>query len=308
MSFCSKFCFSLLLLLIAASCSSLDQSLSKPQQTFISNARIVDGTGSQSYIADLRIEGNIISEIGDLELRQGESFVDASGLVLAPGFIDTHSHHDRGLEDNRDALPLLSQGITTAVFGQDGSHNYPIMNFFADFENSPSAVNIASYAGHNTLRNIVLGANNRNIATEEQTNSMERLLQTELDNGALGLSSGLEYEPGVYSESEEVLALAHITAAANGRYTSHIRSEDRFIWESVDELIDIGRQTGMPVHYSHMKLAGKAFWNEAEFLKQKMDNAREEGINLTADIYPYEYWQSTIEVYCQTAIPIILKK
>ena len=176
--------------------------------------------------------------------------------MLAPGFIDTHSHHDRGLEDNRDALPLLSQGITTAVFGQDGSHNYPIMNFFADFENSPSAVNIASYAGHNTLRNIVLGANNRNIATEEQTNSMERLLQTELNNGALGLSSGLEYEPGIYSESEEVLALAHITAAANGRYTSHIRSEDRFIWESVDELIDIGRQTGMPVHYSHMKLAG----------------------------------------------------
>ena len=296
MSFCSKFCFSLLLLLIAASCSSLDQSLSNSQQTFISNARIVDGTGSQSYIADLRIEGNIISEIGDLELRQDESFVDASGLVLAPRFIDTHSHHDRGLADNRDALPLLSQGITTAVFGQDGSHNYPIMNFFADFENSPSAVNIASYAGHNTLRNIVLGANNRNIATEEQTNSMERLLQTELNNGALGLSSGLEYEPGVYSESEEVLALAHITAAANGRYTSHIRSEDRFIWESVDELIDIGRQTGMPVHYSHMKLAGKAFWNEAESLKQKMDNAREEGINLTADIYPYEYWQSTIEV------------
>lgn len=287
---------SIVILLWALSCSAQENSGSNFQSTVIGNARIVDGTGSPSYFADLRIEGDSILQVGELELREGDVFVDGRGLVLAPGFIDTHSHHDGGLMTNKDAIPMLSQGITTSVFGQDGGHSYPIEEFFAHFENHPAAINIASYAGHNTLRDIVMGESNATAATAEQVRKMEGLLQSELANGALGLSSGLEYEPGLYSSFNEVIALAKIAAHAGSRYSSHIRSEDRYIWESVDELIEIGRLTGMPIHYSHMKLAGKAFWNEAETLKLKLDLARREGINLTADIYPYEYWQSTIEV------------
>ena len=287
---------SVVIFLTTVSCVTQKNSILEVQSTLISNARIVDGTGAQSYLADLRIEGDLILEVGDLELGEDEAFVDGSGLVLSPGFIDTHSHHDGGLRTNKEAIPIISQGITTSVFGQDGGHSYPIKDFFTHYEKFPAAINVASYAGHNTLRGIVMGEGNRSIANNEQIHAMERLLQSELDNGALGLSSGLEYEPGLYSSSDEVIALAQIAANADSRYSSHIRSEDRYIWESIDELIEIGRLTGLPIHYSHMKLAGKAFWNEADTLIQKLDHARQEGINLTADIYPYEYWQSTIEV------------
>ena len=125
---------------------------------------------------------------------------------------------------------------------------------------------------------------------------MSELLRTELRTGALGLSSGLEYEPGIYSTAGEVLALATLTASEGGRYISHIRSEDRYLDDALDEIIEIGRQTGMPVQISHLKLAMKSLWGQAPAVLNKLDAARDEGIDITADVYPYEYWQSTMMV------------
>ena len=157
----------------------------------------------------------------------------------------------------RDAGPKITQGITTVVVGQDGSSPYPLATFFEALEETPATVNVAAYAGHNTLRSIVLREDFKRTANPDQIQVLSGLLREELDAGALGLSTGLEYEPGIYSSSAEVLALAKQTAAQGGRYISHLRSEDRWLQESIEEIIEIGRVTGMPVKISHIKLAMK---------------------------------------------------
>ncbi|EAQ96867.2 N-acyl-D-aspartate/D-glutamate deacylase [Congregibacter litoralis KT71] len=266
--------------------------------TLIYNALIIDGTGTTARRGAVRIARDSIVDVGDLSPIDGEQAIDARGLVLAPGFIDTHSHHDDegALRNNPDALPLLTQGITTSVFGQDGGHHLPLADFLSDFDREPAAVNIASYVGHNTIRERVMGNDAKRPANPEEVEAMRSLLLSELQAGALGLSTGLEYEPGIYSRREEVLALAAATAAQGGRYISHVRSEDRFLWDAMDEIIDIGRQTGIPVQISHIKLAAKKLWNQAPELLEKLDAARAEGIDITADVYPYEYWASTMWV------------
>ncbi len=284
------------LLLALSACSDTGTQPESSTSVLIQNARIVDGMGLGSFSGGLRIEDGLIVAVGNLSPRPGETIVDAEGMVLSPGFIDTHSHHDDGLEENRDALPLLTQGITTAVFGQDGFHNYPIGNLLGAFDAAPAAINIASYAGHNTLRTRFMAEPNRQRASASELEQMKAALQVELDSGALGLSSGLEYEPGMYSLQEEVIALARVAAAAQARYSSHIRSEDRYVFEAIEELLRVARETGIPVHYSHMKLAGKAFWDEAANVRLMLDEARQQGQRVTGDIYPYLYWGSTIFV------------
>ena len=264
--------------------------------TLITNARIIDGSGQPAYSGALRFRGELITEIGMLQPLPGETVIDAGGLTLTPGFIDTHSHHDRGLGTNKDAIPILTQGITTSVFGQDGGHSYPIADFYDTYERSPAAVNVASYVGHNTIRDVVMGSRSHQAASDDEVESMADLLAGELASGALGFSSGLEYVPGKFSEGSEIIRLAQTAAESGTRYASHVRSEDRFVFEAIEELIQIGRVTGMPVHYSHMKLAAKQVWGEADRAISMLDAARDEGIEVTADIYPYEYWQSTIGV------------
>jgi N-acyl-D-amino-acid deacylase len=262
----------------------------------ISNARIIDGSGAAARFGAVRIKGDTIVAVGELAPLAGEAVLDAGGLTLTPGFIDTHSHHDEGLAEHPDALPLLTQGITTTVFGQDGFSELPLQAFLQGYDADPAAVNVASYAGHNTLRAAVMGADSEREATPAEVEAMRELLLPELAAGALGLSTGLEYEPGIYSTTAEVLALARVTAEHGGRYISHLRSEDRFVWDAVEEIIAIGRETGMPVQISHMKLAAKALWGESGRLLRRLDAARAEGIDITADVYPYEYWQSTMWV------------
>ena len=168
--------------------------------------------------------------------------------------------------------------------------------YFAKLEETPGTVNVASYIGHNRLREEVMGEDFKRVATDDEVEAMKEMLASELEAGAIGLSSGLEYEPGMHSETSEVIALAHVAAAAGGRYISHIRSEDRWFEDAIDEIILIGRETGMPVQVSHIKLAMKRLWGSAADVVAKLDAARAEGIDITADIYPYEYWQSTIMV------------
>jgi N-acyl-D-amino-acid deacylase len=216
--------------------------------------------------------------------------------VLAPGFIDTHSHHDGRLTSMGDALAAVSQGITTIIAGQDGGSPLPLADFYAELEATPVAVNVAAYAGHNALRSAVMGEDFRREATSEEVDAMRALLRRELDAGALGLSTGLEYDPGIYSATTEVVALAREAAALGGRYISHMRSEDRAFFEALEELLHIGRETGIPVQVSHMKLAMKSLWGRADEALALLDEARAEGIRVTADVYPYEFWQSTMTV------------
>ena len=274
--------------------------------TLITNARIIDGTGSPVTLGSVRLSGDRIAALGDLAAGDADHIIDANGLVLAPGFIDTHSHSDGLILDERDALAKITQGITTAVVGQDGDSPYPLASFFTALEAAPAKINVAAYAGHNTLRDEVMGADFKRPASNEEMKAMSALLEQELAAGAMGLSTGLEYEPGIHSEIREVLQLAQVTADAGGRYISHIRSEDRWFADALEEIIEIGRLTGMPVQISHLKLAMASQWGRAPWIIQRLNAAREEGIDLTADIYPYTYWQSHLMVLLPKRDPLDL--
>ena len=269
---------------------------SSGKSMLIENALIADGTGADMFNGDVRVRDGKIIAIGDLAGQRGEQIVDAGGKVLAPGFIDTHSHHEGGLAEDPGALEAVSQGITTIVTGQDGGSQIPLSRMFAAYTARPVAINIASYSGHNSIRGAVMGEDYKREATPDEIAKMRALLAEDMRAGALGLSTGLEYDPGIYSSHDEVLTLAREAAASGGRYISHIRSEDRDLWSSVDELIRIGRETGMPVQVSHAKLAMTDWWGQAGKFIGKLDRAREDGVNVTLDIYPYDYWHSGLSV------------
>ncbi len=283
------------MLAMAATAQSPASQTTATMPTLIRRARLLDGTGGPSRTVDVRVRGDRIVAVGDLTAEPSDRVVEAAGLTLAPGFIDTHSHHDRGLDTARDAVAMVSQGVTTIVVGQDGGGS-DLASMFARLENRPVSVNVASYAGHGAIRSRVMGKDFARHATDVEVERMKALVKTEMDAGALGLSTGLEYDPGIYSSHDEVLALAKVAGDAGGRYISHIRSEDRWFWDALDEVITIGRVNKMPVQVSHIKLGMHDLWGQAEKLIGVLDAARAAGVPLTADIYPYTYWQSNLGV------------
>ena len=285
-----------LVLLATAACGPTGKAPEPTSGFVIVGASVLDGSGGGAREVNVRVEGDTIVAVDASEPPPGYEVLDAGGLTLAPGFIDTHSHGDSEIAGHRNAEAAVSQGITTIVGGQDGGSVYPLADFFARLEQSPAAINIASFAGHGTLRERVLGDDFRRPATDEEIEAMRQLLIEEMKAGALGLGTGLEYDPGIYSETREVIALSREAASWGGRYISHLRSEDRYFWKAVDEIIEIGREAKLPVQISHTKLAMRSLWGQADRLIATLDAARAEGIEISADIYPYTYWQSTLTV------------
>ncbi len=262
----------------------------------ITNAILIDGTGTPRRKAAVRIEGNKILAVGNLTPYSGEQVLDAGGLVLAPGFIDSHSHIGSSLQQHPDALACISQGVTSIVSGQDGE-GYAIDSIITRIQQNPIAINIATYTGQTDLRRKVMGAANLGRpATESELEAMKKLLSSEMKKGSLGLSTGLEYEGAYFSTRDEVLQLATLTAGFNGRYISHIRSEDINFSEALDEIINIGRVAKLPVQVSHIKIGLKDDWGTSPNIIALLEKARMEGIDITADCYPYDYWHSTLKV------------
>ncbi len=286
-----------LLPVAAASCAKSPASAPAAAATTITNVMLIDGTGAAARSGAVRIVGDTIADVGsEVAPAPGDSVIDGRGMVLAPGFIDTHSHHASGLADSPDARAVVSQGITTIIAGQDGGHPMPLGAALDTLDRKGTVVNVAYYAGHGSIRDAVMGKDFKRTATPAEVDSMAKLLQRELDAGAFGLSTGLEYDPGIYSDRAEVLRLAKVAAAAGTRYISHIRSEDRWFWDSIDEIITIGREAKLPVQISHVKLAMVPLWGQADSLRRVLERARADSVDITADIYPYHYWQSTLTV------------
>ncbi len=262
----------------------------------IKNVIIVDGTGAQSYKGAVRISENKIVAIGDLTENKGEQVIDGKGKVLAPGFIDSHSHHFSSLMEHPEGIPNASQGVTSIIIGQDGE-SYLMDTLMAMMQSKPVAINVGTYTGHSTLREMTMGENDvLRKATPLEIEHMKSMLATDLKKGSLGLSSGLEYEQAFYSSNQEVIDLAKVAAEYHTRYMSHIRSEDITIDDAMEEIIEIGRVTKMPVQVSHIKIGIKDKWNTANSFLIKLQKARAEGINITADVYPYNFWNSTLRV------------
>lgn len=264
--------------------------------TLITGATVYDGSGAPGQRVSVRIDEDRIVAVGALKPRRGEAVIRGDGLALAPGFIDSHSHHDRGDYADRAMPPLLAQGVTTIVVGQDGGSDAPFAEVAARFAARPAAINVAAYTGHGLLREKVMGADYKRTATGAEVAAMQALLAADLKAGSLGLSTGLEYDPGIYSNHDELLALARTAAAGGGRYISHMRNEDVTFDAALDELLDLGEKTGVPVQVSHIKLGLVDRWGGAKAVLAKLDAARARGIQVTADVYPYEYWQSTLTV------------
>jgi N-acyl-D-amino-acid deacylase len=286
--------FSALLLLLA-------QGTPAPNGILITNAQLIDGTGSPARRADVRVSGDSIASVAaHLSPRAGERVIDAGGMVLAPGFIDMHSHADRGLDDMPDASTQVLQGITTAVVGQDGGSQLPIADFYAHLSELHPAINYATAVGHGTVRTRVMGDDFKRAATADEIEQMKALVDQGMRDGAIGLSSGLEYDPGFYSKTDELVALASVVAKYGGYYMSHVRNENQGAFDSWREAIEIGRRNNIPVEISHIKLGVKPVWGRAAQGLKILEDAKRDGVRVMADWYPYTYWQSSMYVLIET--------
>lgn len=280
----------------------------------IENGKIIDGTGNKSYLADIAIQNGRIAAIGTLGQAEARERLDAAGCAVTPGFVDIHSHADFILPILPTADSQVHQGITTTVVGQCGTSPAPLNDltrglligtvvsadrplpwdrwssfgsFYALLEEMGTSVNVVPVVGHGTIRVAGMGVSAK-LPNREQMAAMQAETAKALDEGAVGISSGLIYPPGCYSDTAELVEVTRPVGERGGIYFSHIRSEGSQLLESIEEAITVGRETGAAVQISHLKAAGQQNWHKASQALDLIDRARAEGLDVTADMYPYE--------------------
>jgi N-acyl-D-aspartate/D-glutamate deacylase len=258
----------------------------------IRGGTLVDGTGAAARTADVGITGDRITFVGDAAAtgRTAKRTIDATGLVVAPGFIDPHTHTGGDLSNDRTKsnLPYLMQGVTTVVTNNDGG-GIDLAKMFDTWTRQGIGTNAAAYVGHGSVRGTVMGASALE-PTPAQLDSMKKIVAREMDAGALGLSTGLYYAPGSFSKTEEVIELAKVAAQKGGIYDSHMRDESSYtigLIGSINETIRIAREARIPVHIAHIKALGVDVWGQADSVIKLVRAARARGLEVTADQYPY---------------------
>ena len=255
--------------------------------------RVVDGTGNPWSSADIGVRGDRIARIGNLSDAVARHVVDAEGLVVAPGFIDPHTHAVRGIFDVPTADNYLLQGVTTLTEGNDGSSPFPIAAHLAQIAEAEISPNWAVFAGQGTIRREVLGTDDRE-PTLPELDQMRALVAEAMQEGALGLSTGLFYVPGSFTSTDEVIELSRIAATHGGIYISHLRDEAQYLLDSVKETIRIGKEAGLPVQMTHHKVISRDMWGQSVESLALVDAARSHGVDITIDQYPYTASQTSI--------------
>jgi N-acyl-D-amino-acid deacylase len=271
-------------------------SQQKPVSLLILNAQLADGTGAPLRKANVRIALNHIVGIGELEPEKNEPTIDAKGLVLAPGFIDIHNHSTDELQSDPLAGSQISQGITTLVVGADGESPWPLIGWVRSIQQNPVSLNVGIFAGHATIREQVMGKDFKRFATPGEIQQMSALVSQAMNQQALGLSSGLEYEVGSYSETKEVVAMAMAAAERGGIYMTHIRDEADKSFEALKEEIAIGEQAHIAIEHSHIKLGTVGVWGKAPQYIKIIEEAKKRGVDFLADCYPYDAWHANLKV------------
>ena len=282
----------------------------------IRNGTAIDGSGAPRRQADLAISGERIVAVESLPAAQSKEVIDATGLVVAPGFIDAHCHDDGVLPFQPTADSKVAQGITTEVGGNCGGSAAPLSPATREEANSPAnrnspveragmdvdwgsveeyfarltrqgmSVNLALLAGLGTIRKKVMGMTD-GAPTPEQLEEMKGEVEVAMDAGAIGVSTGLIYPPSVYARTDEIIALATVAAAKGGVYASHIRGEGDTLMEAADEALTVGREAGLPVQIAHLKASGPDNWHKMPLVIERIESARADGLDVTADMYSY---------------------
>lgn len=279
----------------ASNSEGLETMKSPPDTTYsviLMGGLVYDGTGDRPIQTDLGIVGDKIIAVGDLTGYTSESTYDITGFAVTPGFIDIHSHASggifraSGLYSYPNAENYLRQGVTTVIVGQDGSSAFPIDDFLKQMEGRPAAINRGTMVGHGTIRAIVMGNRDRQ-PTGNELEKMKNMVDQSMKAGAYGLSSGLEYTPGAYATTEELIELSKKLEPYNGIYISHIRNEGADLLKSVQETIRIGEEAGIAPHITHHKVVGNGRWGLSEQSLGLIDEARKRGVDVMSDVYPY---------------------
>ena len=258
------------------------------------HARVVDGAGGPWYRADLAVRGSSIAAIAPSIEGTAARTVDVGGLVVAPGFIDIHTHARRGIFDTPTADNYVRQGVTTVLEGPDGSSPIPLEPFLTELAALPRSINVGSFLGQGSVRTAVIGDVNR-PATPDELRRMELLVEQGMRDGAFGLSTGLFYVPGAFTPTSEVVSLARVAGHAGGVHVSHMREEASQVLESVRETIRIGEEGGLPTQVTHHKIVGRANWGRSADTLRLVDEARARGVDVTIDQYPYTASSTSIQ-------------
>lgn len=306
------------LLLMGYSTFPRIQARERALDILIKNGSVIDGTGKREFIADLGIKDGKIVLIGKINEFNAKTIIDAKGLKVVPGFIDIHSHTDADLIINPRAESKIRQGVTTEITGQDGFSWGPLggpefdltqKNFFEqygeelkwrsigdflnDFSQRKFSVNIATMVGLGTIREFVVGLDNR-PATSNELKRMQNEVIKAIEEGAIGISTGLEYTPGSFASTEELIELCKVAPEKFRLYATHMRNEDNFVLEAIDEAIEIAKKSNSRLQISHLKVSGKSNWNKVDAVIEKIDKAFNKGLEVHADRYTYVAYHTNL--------------
>ncbi|HEU4432016.1 MAG TPA: D-aminoacylase [Pyrinomonadaceae bacterium] len=269
-------------------CASLDQPARAQGPTYdlvITNARIVDGSGNPWFRADVAIKDGRIARIGRIAPETAAKTIDAKGQILAPGFIDVHTHVE-SIYSTPGADNFVRMGVTSLITGNCGSSATNVGQFLGRLHEKPLAVNLATLIGHGSVRREVMGADDR-APTPDELKKMEAIVEQGMKDGAVGLSTGLIYVPGTYAKTDEIVALARIVSRHGGLYATHMRNEGDKVADAIRESISIGEQAGLPVEISHFKISNKKLWGQTPMTLGLVRDARARGLSVTVDQYAY---------------------
>jgi N-acyl-D-amino-acid deacylase len=272
--------------LLAGALALRPSAQTAPYDVVLRGGRVVDGTGSPWYRADVALKGDTIARIAPSITESGARVIELNGLVIAPGFIDIHTHARRGIFEVPTADNYVRQGVTTLIEGPDGGSPVPLGPFLTKVGALGITPNFASFIGQGSVRSEIIGEVDR-TATPDELEKMRTLVRQGMEEGALGLSSGLFYVPGTFTPTAEVVELAKVAGRLGGIYISHMRDEASKVVDSVRETITIGEQGGLPTQVTHHKVVGKKYWGKSKETLRLIDEARARGVDATIDQYPY---------------------